>query len=99
MADQLTWRRVITIHNNPDNLTLPATYAHLRIEMPDIDTANITAHFDPTFNFIEEGRVKGHGARTALAAEWSSAGCSCSTTSCRSCHCLHDCPRWHPPGN
>ena len=71
---------MITIHNHPQNMTLPAAYAHLKIELPDIDTADITAHFGPSFNFIEEGRVKNQGA---LAAAYQTSTClsaACSFT-------------------
>ena len=53
--------RIVTIHNNPENLKPPDRYQHMRIEMPDIDVADITAHFSPTYNFIEEGRIAGQG--------------------------------------
>lgn len=92
VPDLHAWCRVITIHNNPDNMTLPGAYAHLRIEMPDIDTANITAYFDPTFNFIEEGRVKGHGASAALPNDVASTG----NVTTRLAACQHDCACWQP---
>ncbi|KAI3430229.1 hypothetical protein D9Q98_004826 [Chlorella vulgaris] len=51
---ELGIKSVVTIHNNPDNLKLPASkYSHLKIELADIDVADIGAHLRSSFDFIE----------------------------------------------
>lgn len=36
-------------------------YKHLKIELPDIDTADISAHLRTAFDFIEENRIAKRG--------------------------------------
>jgi hypothetical protein len=55
-------RRVITIHNNPDNLKLPSRFKHLRFQLADVDTQDVSRFFSPTYSFIEEGRAADEGA-------------------------------------
>ena len=55
-------RRVISIHNNPENLQLPAKYARLQFALADVDTQDISPYFAPSYDFIEEARAAGHGA-------------------------------------
>lgn len=54
-------RRVVTIHNNPENMALPARFRHLRFQCADVDTVDITQYFAPSYTFIEEGRAAGEG--------------------------------------
>ncbi|KAL4421080.1 hypothetical protein ABPG77_001375 [Micractinium sp. CCAP 211/92] len=71
-------KAIITIHNNPDNLKLPpGKYKHLKIELPDIDTADISAHLHTAFDFIEENRAAKRGVLVHCGA-----GVSRSATLC-----------------
>ncbi len=54
--------RVISIHNNPENLELPAKYARLQFALADVDTQDVSPFFAPSYDFIEEARAAGHGA-------------------------------------
>lgn len=36
-------------------------YSHLKIELADIDTADISAHLRPAYDFIEENRAAKRG--------------------------------------
>lgn len=53
--------RVISIHNNPENMALPARFKHLRFQCADVDTVDITKFFAPSYSFIEEGRSANEG--------------------------------------
>lgn len=55
-------KSIVTIHNNPGNLRPPPNTRHLKIEMADIDSADITPWFRPSYEFIEEART----SRTAV---------------------------------
>lgn len=55
-------RRVVTIHNHPENLKLPSRLNHLRLELPDVEVADISKYFNEVFAYIEEAKVKKHGA-------------------------------------
>ncbi|EFN52440.1 hypothetical protein CHLNCDRAFT_138968 [Chlorella variabilis] len=75
---ELGIRAVVTIHNNPDNLRLPpGRYSHLKIELPDIETADISAHLRAAYDFIEEARA----AKRAVLVHCG-AGVSRSATLC-----------------
>ena len=54
--------RVISIHNNPENLQLPAKYLRLQFSLADVDTQDISPFFAPSYDFIEEARAAGQGA-------------------------------------
>ncbi|GAB4815324.1 hypothetical protein N2152v2_002370 [Parachlorella kessleri] len=56
---ELNVKSVLTIHNNPENLKPSAGVRHLKIEMPDIDSADIMPWFRPACEFIEESRSAG----------------------------------------
>ena len=58
---ELGIKSVVTIHNNPENLKLPASYRRLRIELADVETANISAWLSQAYDFLEEARAAGHG--------------------------------------
>eukprot|EP00198_Chlamydomonas_reinhardtii_P011653 XP_001700990.1 MAP kinase phosphatase 5 [Chlamydomonas reinhardtii] len=51
-------RRILTIHNHPENLRPPAGIKHLRQQLPDIEDADISAYFSEAFDFIDEGRER-----------------------------------------
>ena len=53
--------RIITIHNNPENLKVPNKYKHTQIPMADVDTEDISQHFNRTYEIIEEARVEKTG--------------------------------------
>lgn len=55
--------RVITIHNNPENMKLPAKFKHLRLQLADVDTQDISKYFAPSYAFIEEARAANEGAQ------------------------------------
>ena len=54
--------RVITVHNDPGRLKLPKSqFKHLKFELPDIEAADVSKFFNPTFELIEEARKEGTG--------------------------------------
>mmetsp|Transcript_11961 Transcript_11961/g.35836 ORF Transcript_11961/g.35836 Transcript_11961/m.35836 type:complete len:480 (-) Transcript_11961:160-1599(-) len=57
---ELNVRRVVTIHNSPENMELPAKFKHLRFQLADVDTQNVAPFFNTTYDFVEEGRAAGH---------------------------------------
>jgi hypothetical protein len=54
-------RRVITIHNNPENMQLPGRFKHLRLQLADVDTQDVSKFFAPSYTFIEEARAGNEG--------------------------------------
>eukprot|EP00210_Caulerpa_lentillifera_P000657 g634.t1 len=70
-------RSVVTIHNNPEELKLPSRFDHLRIELPDIPTADISVHFNSVYEHIEAARDSGHAVLVHCGA-----GVSRSATLC-----------------
>lgn len=58
---------VVTIHNHPERTTFPGEYKHLRIELPDIETADISQHFNSVYKVIEEARSAETGANEDLS--------------------------------
>lgn len=57
--------RVITIHNNPENMKLPTRFKHLRFQLADVDTQDVSQFFDASYQFIEEGRGANEGRPSA----------------------------------
>ncbi len=55
--------RVITIHNNPENMQLPAKFKHLRLQLADVDTQDISKFFATAYTFIEEARAANEGVQ------------------------------------
>ncbi len=55
--------RVLTIHNNPENLRLPARFQRLTFELADVDTQDISPFFAASYDFIEAARAAKEGAR------------------------------------
>lgn len=53
--------RVITIHNNPNDVELQSKYQHLKFQLPDLETENIAQFFQPTYEFIEQARAARQG--------------------------------------
>ena len=53
--------RIVTIHNNPENLKPPARFKHLSFTLADVDTADVSQFFNASFEFIEEVRVCNEG--------------------------------------
>lgn len=53
--------RVVSIHNNPENLELPAKFQRLQFQLADVDTQDCSPSFAPTFDFVEEARAAGQG--------------------------------------
>jgi len=54
---------VLTIHNNPENLRLPARFQRLTFELADVDTQDVSPFFAPSYDFIEGARAAREGAR------------------------------------
>ena len=54
--------RVVTIHNNPENMQLPGRFKHLRLQLADVDTQDVSKFFAPSYTFIEEARAANEGA-------------------------------------
>ena len=57
---------MVTIHNNPEEMKLPVSFKHLRIELPDIPTADISKHFNDVYEHIEAARDRKHGPSCRL---------------------------------
>ena len=58
--------RIVTIHNNPENLQPPARFKHLRFTLADVDTADVSQFFNASYEFIEEARVRNEGRSSYL---------------------------------
>lgn len=56
--------RILTIHNNPENLKPPPRFKHLKYTLADVDTEDISKFFAQTFDFIEDAREANQGAPT-----------------------------------
>ncbi|KAG2482605.1 hypothetical protein HYH03_018489 [Edaphochlamys debaryana] len=56
---ELGVKRVLTIHNHPENLRLAPGLRHLRFSVPDIEDVDISQYFSEAFDFIDEARDKG----------------------------------------
>ena len=67
---ELGIKSVISIHNNPENLKLPASYRRLAIELADVETANISAWLSKAYDFMEEARAAGHGEQLEAGGLW-----------------------------
>ncbi|GIL44377.1 hypothetical protein Vafri_1861 [Volvox africanus] len=57
--DELNIRRILTIHNHPENLRPPPHIRHLKQELPDVEDADISSLFSQAYDFIDEGRERG----------------------------------------
>ena len=42
-------------------MKLPPRFRHLRFQLADVDTQNVTPYFNASYDFIEEARAAGHG--------------------------------------
>lgn len=49
---------MLTIHNNPEDLTLAPGVKHLRQVLADTDSADISQYFNAAYEFINEGVQK-----------------------------------------
>eukprot|EP00884_Botryococcus_braunii_P013251 jgi/Botrbrau1/21927/Bobra.0249s0051.1 len=58
--DEIKVKRIITVHNNPENLNPPSRFKHLKFTMADVETEDISKLFAPTYDFIEEAREAKH---------------------------------------
>ena len=47
--------RVLTIHNSPEEVKFPAEVEHLRMQLADVETQDISPLFAPSYDFIEAG--------------------------------------------
>lgn len=56
VLEDLKIKAVLTIHNNPENLKLPADTTHLRLTLADVDSENIAQYFEESFQFFEKCR-------------------------------------------
>lgn len=54
--------RIISIHNNPENLQVPKGFQHLKMTVADVHTQDITPYFNPSYDYIEEARLGNQGA-------------------------------------
>lgn len=50
-------KRIISIHNNPENLQVPKGFQHLKMTVADVHTQDITPYFNPSYDYIEEARL------------------------------------------
>ncbi|KAL3135874.1 hypothetical protein ABBQ32_007430 [Trebouxia sp. C0010 RCD-2024] len=53
--------RLISIHNNPENLKVPKGFHQLKMTVADVHTQDITPYFNPSYDFIEEARNSSQG--------------------------------------
>lgn len=53
--------RLISIHNNPENLKVPKGFQQLKMTVADVHTQDITPYFNPSYDFIEEARNSHQG--------------------------------------
>lgn len=63
--------RLISIHNNPENLQVPKGFQQLKMTVADVHTQDITPYFNPSYDFIEEARNNNQGntSRRQLIAQ------------------------------
>ncbi|KAL0049954.1 hypothetical protein WJX82_001575 [Trebouxia sp. C0006] len=54
-------KRIISIHNNPENLQVPKGFQHLKMTVADVHTQDITPYFNPSYDYIEEARLANQG--------------------------------------
>jgi dual specificity MAP kinase phosphatase len=59
---ELGVRSVLTIHNNPERLALPAGVRRMQIQMADVESEELGPWLRQAHAFIEAGREAGHGA-------------------------------------
>ncbi|KAK9809657.1 hypothetical protein WJX73_001361 [Symbiochloris irregularis] len=74
---ELNIRRIVTVHNNPENLRPGARIQHLRYSLADVDTEDIAALFSPCHQYIEQARSAKHAVLVHCGA-----GASRSATLC-----------------
>lgn len=53
--------RLISIHNNPENLKVPKGFQQLKMTVADVHTQDITPYFNPSYDLIEEARNSNEG--------------------------------------
>lgn len=59
---ELNIKRIMTVHNNPEDLRPQPGVKHLTFCLPDVATANIAPLFQSSYVFIEEAKKLGHAA-------------------------------------
>ncbi|KAK9816993.1 hypothetical protein WJX72_007967 [[Myrmecia] bisecta] len=55
--NEINVKRILTIHNHPENLKVPSKINHRKYELADVDTQDISPFFSPSYDFIEEARA------------------------------------------
>lgn len=53
--------RILTIHNNPENLQLPAGFKHKQLVLADVETEDVSQYFNESYTYIEEARAAREG--------------------------------------
>ena len=53
--------RILTVHNNPENLTPPPRFKHKRLILADVETEDVSKYFNESFTYIEEARAAHEG--------------------------------------
>ena len=51
-------------------MKLPSRFKHLRFQLADVDTQDVSQFFDASYQFIEEGRGANEGAACARTDCW-----------------------------
>ena len=71
--------RLISIHNNPENLKVPKGFQQLKMSVADVHTQDITPYFNPSYDLIEEARNSKEGTplHAVLKASLMSLPCRC----------------------
>lgn len=75
--EEIKVKGIMTVHNHPSNLKPPANIKHLKVEMPDVETADISQHLQAAYEFIEAARERGYAVLVHCGA-----GVSRSATVC-----------------
>jgi dual specificity MAP kinase phosphatase len=60
-SDSSTLQPPDEVSGGAENMKLPPRFRHLRFQLADVDTQNVTPYFNASYDFIEEARAAGHG--------------------------------------
>ena len=61
LSDSSTLQPPRQMCHDAENMKLPPRFRHLRFQLADVDTQNVTPYFNASYDFIEEARAAGHG--------------------------------------
>eukprot|EP00879_Flechtneria_rotunda_P027734 GHRR01029724.1.p1 GENE.GHRR01029724.1~~GHRR01029724.1.p1 ORF type:complete len:223 (+),score=59.61 GHRR01029724.1:1121-1789(+) len=58
-------KRIVTVHNHPDRLEVPPGVKHFKIELPDVENADISTHFNVVYEFLADAERLNQGKADA----------------------------------